>query len=143
MKVSKEKSRKDIKSLIIIASKKYLSRIHHGKNITISYYFRGFPKPSLLICSDGFGTVATFGTNQKGKSPPVGMARLLPKKIKRELVIREGSFGILIVSSRGQLRPLCYFFRCKYLCIFQHCRKMIYFFCLLDRHKDQVLYFYI
>ena len=93
MKVSKEKSRKDIKSLIIIASKKYLSRIHHGKNITISYYFRGFPKPSLLIGSDGFGTVATFGTNQKRKSPPFRDGSATPeKKSKMSFVIREESF---------------------------------------------------
>ena len=48
-----------------------------------------------------------FSSIKKGSRHPIGMARLLPKKIKRELVIREGSFWILIVSSRGQLRPLC------------------------------------
>ena len=83
MKVSKEKSWKDIKSLIIIASKKILSRIHHEKNSTISHYFQAFPKPSLLICSDGFGK---SDTNIKAK--------------KSKSVIRGGNVFIVIVSAR-------------------------------------------
>ena len=92
MKVSKEKSWKDIKSLIIIASKKILSRIHHEKNSTISYYFQGFPKPSLLIGSDGFGTVATFGTNQKGKSPPFRDGSATPEKNQKGACNQGGKF---------------------------------------------------
>ena len=35
---------------------------------------------SLLIGSDDWGTVATFGTNQKGKSPPFRDGSATPEK---------------------------------------------------------------
>lgn len=39
-----------------------------------------FPQSSLLIGSDDWGTVATFGTNQKGKSPPFRDGSATPEK---------------------------------------------------------------
>ena len=59
-----------------------LSRSNHVKKSVNDRVSIELPQSSLPISSDDWGTVATFGTNQKGKSPPFRDGSATPGKIQ-------------------------------------------------------------